>query len=59
MICTDCRNSIKENQTYYRFKNKGTTLCSKYCVHSAYKGFYSIAIINKGIQELNKEVNDG
>lgn len=52
MICTDCGNSIKKHQTYYRLLNKGSVFCSRKCVHSAYKGFYSSESINKGTQTL-------
>lgn len=54
MICTDCGTSIKKNQTYYRLNNSGSTFCSKNCVRSAYKGFYSDSHIKKGIQEFSR-----
>lgn len=54
MICTECGSSIRKNQTYYRLLNKGAVFCSKDCVHSAYKGFYSDKQINKGIRELSR-----
>ena len=54
MICTDCGCSIKKNQTYYRLLNKGSTFCSKNCVQSAYKGFYSDSYIKKGTQEFTR-----
>lgn len=54
MICTDCNKPIKKNQTYYRFLNKGSVFCSKNCVHSAYKGFYSDSYIKKGTQEFTR-----
>lgn len=54
MICTDCGSSIKKNQTYYRLNNSGSTFCSKNCVHSAYKGFYSDSHIKKGTQSFTR-----
>lgn len=54
MICTHCGNSIKKKQTYYRLNNSGSTFCSKDCVHSGYKGFYSDNHIKKGIQKYSR-----
>jgi len=54
MICSNCGELIRKNQIYFRFMNKGSTLCSEACVHNSYKGFYSNNDIKKGIQEFKR-----
>jgi len=54
MICSNCGELIRKDQTYFRFNNKGSTLCSEACVHNSYKGFYSNNDIKKGIQEFKR-----